>query len=180
MAKVVLPGTRIWLYLVGYGITALFCVLAHMLLLPWIAVAGIVPDLLLVLIFWIALRHGQIPGAVAGFGFGLLLDAASQGILGMHAFAKALAGFIVGFFAHPDDPQWLLTADIMSLLGIGALGCGVHNVVYFALFVHPLDVSLVEFVLKYAGAATGYTLVAAAVALFGWRLLQRRSFTAER
>ncbi|MCS6965856.1 MAG: rod shape-determining protein MreD [Candidatus Kapabacteria bacterium] len=174
-----LPGARVWLRLLGYGITALLGALVHVLLLPWIAAAGIVPDVLLLLTFWIALREGQMAGTAVGFAVGLLVDVVTQGQVGLNAFAKTVSGFIVGFFAHPEDPEWLFTVDFFTMLGIVTLGSAVHNVLYFALFVHPLEVSPIGFVLKYAGAATAYTVVVAALLFLGGRLLRRRAAISE-
>lgn len=180
MTRLPLPGVGIWLRILGYALAALFGALLQVLLLPLLAVAGIVPDLMLLLTFWIALREGQVAGTVAGFALGLLLDVVMHGQLGLHAFAKTLAGFVVGFFAHPDDPAWLRVLPLWRLMGILAVGSVVHNVAYFALFVHPLDVPPVLFVLKYAGAATGYTLLLAVLLVIGWRLVDRRGLTSER
>ncbi|MEN3026761.1 MAG: rod shape-determining protein MreD, partial [Chlorobiota bacterium] len=138
----VLPGARTWSRVVSYGIAALGATVLHLVVLPWIAVAGIVPDLLLVVTVWIALREGRVAGMVAGFGCGLLLDWIMQGQLGLHAFAKTVAGFVSGLFARPEDPEWLATADPLRLLGILLLVCVLHNLLYFALFAHPLEVSL--------------------------------------
>ncbi|GBD06997.1 hypothetical protein HRbin21_00807 [bacterium HR21] len=180
MARVPLPGARVWLRILGYAIAALCGVLLQVLLFPLLAVAGIVPDLLVVLTLWIALREGQVAGTVAGFASGLLLDVVMQGQLGLHAFAKTLAGFVGGFFAHLDDPEWLRALQLWRLSGIFAVGIVVHNLAYFALFVHPLDVPPLLFVLKYTGAATGYTLLLAVLLLLGWRLWERRGLTSAR
>ncbi|MCS7176853.1 MAG: rod shape-determining protein MreD [Candidatus Kapabacteria bacterium] len=175
----VLLGARAWSRVVSYSVVALGAAVLHVVVLPWIAVAGIVPDVLLVLTVWIALREGQIAGMIAGFGCGLLLDWAMQGQLGLHAFAKTVAGFVGGLFAHPEDPGWLATVDLLRLMGILLLVCVLHNLLYFALFVHPLEVPVTEFVLKYAAATTGYTAVVAVLALLCWQLVRRR-FTSER
>ncbi len=179
MAPSLLPGVQVWLRLVGYSLAAFCCTVLHIVFLPLVAVAGIVPDLLLLLVFWIALREGQIAGTLAGFAIGVLMDLVLPGALGLSAFAKTLAGFVVGFFA-PVGNDDLRMMSIGKLLSVVALGSGVHNVVYFALFVHPMDVNPVEFVLKYAGASTGYTLVVATLLVLGLQLWWRRRVISER
>ncbi len=180
MAQAPLPGLRIWVRILGYSIAALIGALIHVLVLPVIALSGVVPDVLLVLVFWVALRHGQVAGTVAGFAIGLLLDVVMQGGLGVHAFAKTLAGFVVGFFARLDDPEWLRSVELWRVMGIVALGTTVHAVVYHALLLHPLDAPSFLFVLAYAGAAVVYTLIVAMGLLLGWRLLGRRGLTSAR
>jgi len=175
-----LPGARIWLRLIGYSLAVLLVGLLQLLVVPWISVAGIVPDILLLVTLWIALREGQIAGTAAGFAIGLFQDVLLQGELGTAALAKTVAGFLAGFFARPADPEWLRSASPLRLLGISAVGCAVHNGLYFLVVSHPLEVAPAEFVLKYAIAATGYTLVFAAVFILGWRFFRGGGSTSVR
>ena len=81
-----------------YGITALLIALAHVIMLNLISVSGITPDLLTILVVWIALREGQFTGIIAGFLCGLLFDLVSYDVVGTNALAKTFAGFAAGFF----------------------------------------------------------------------------------
>jgi rod shape-determining protein MreD len=63
---------------------------------PAFSVAGVTPDLPLVLTVLIALRRGSEAGCAVGFAAGLLQDAAGGGLIGVQALTKALAGFAVG------------------------------------------------------------------------------------
>ncbi|MGB2960270.1 MAG: rod shape-determining protein MreD, partial [Bacteroidota bacterium] len=71
-------------------IDALVClavVLAHTTLTKFIVIGGIVPDIPLIAVVYLALRRGQVVGTVAGFGMGLALDLLSgtDGMLGLSA-----------------------------------------------------------------------------------------------
>jgi len=59
-------------------------------------VAGITPDVPLILTVLIALRYGPESGCLAGFVAGLLQDATGGGLVGVQALTKGLAGFGMG------------------------------------------------------------------------------------
>jgi rod shape-determining protein MreD len=71
---------------------------------PALRIGGIAPDFPLIVVALLALRRGPEVGCVAGFGAGLLQDAASGGFLGAQALTKALAGFVVG---SADGRLWV-------------------------------------------------------------------------
>ncbi len=166
-----------WLRPLAYAIAALLIALLHLLLLPWMAILGVVPDLFLLLVLWIALRQGRFAGTIAGFAIGLLQDVLLADVLGLNAFAKSIAGFVAGMFAQPEDPQWMETTDPLRLLGFALVGIAFHNVAYFLIAVHPLAAPVWESVLKYGGVATGYTAAVAAVGLLLWRAFRRRTIS---
>lgn len=58
------------------------------------------PDLLLVTIVCIALVAGSVPGAVAGFAAGLLVDVMTLGTLGVTSIVLTLAGYWAGRYGE--------------------------------------------------------------------------------
>jgi rod shape-determining protein MreD len=74
------------------------CFALQTTLMPVIAIAGIHPDLLMVALFFLAVRAGQMTGVWAGFFLGLAQDMYSPSILGQNALSKAVAGFFAGIF----------------------------------------------------------------------------------
>src|SRR6266571_1556437 len=69
---------------------------AHATLTPMISVAGVTPDLPLIMVILLALRRGPEFGCVAGFVTGLLQDATGGGLIGVQALTKGLIGFGIG------------------------------------------------------------------------------------
>jgi len=69
---------------------------AHATLTPMISVAGVTPDLPLIMVILLALRRGPEFGCMAGFVTGLLQDAAGGGLIGVQALTKGLIGFGIG------------------------------------------------------------------------------------
>jgi rod shape-determining protein MreD len=69
---------------------------AHATLAPALRVAGVTPDLPLIVVVLLALRRGPEFGCLAGFAAGLLQDAAGGGLVGVQALTKAIIGFAIG------------------------------------------------------------------------------------
>ncbi|GAB3251885.1 rod shape-determining protein MreD [Nocardioides dilutus] len=66
--------------------------------LPHIAVRGVVPDVLLLVVVAVGLRHGSEPAMILGFAGGLLLDLAppADHVAGRWALALLAAGYLAG------------------------------------------------------------------------------------
>src|SRR2546426_11579915 len=69
---------------------------AHATLAPALGIGGVTPDLPLIVVVLLALRRGPEFGGVAGFGAGLLQDAAGGGVVGVQALAKGGVGLAIG------------------------------------------------------------------------------------
>ncbi len=65
---------------------------------PVISIAGVKPDLLIVVLFFFSVKHGVIPGIFVGFFLGLGQDLYSPSLLGQNAFAKTVIGAFAGLF----------------------------------------------------------------------------------
>jgi rod shape-determining protein MreD len=66
--------------------------------IPHLAVRGVVPDVVLLVVVAVGLRHGSEPAMVLGFSGGLLLDLVppADHVAGRWALALLVAGFIAG------------------------------------------------------------------------------------
>jgi rod shape-determining protein MreD len=87
-----------------------------------LAVDGVVPDLVLLVVVATALRHGSEAGLVTGFGAGLLLDLAppADHVAGRWALALMVVGYVAGRLATTGSPrplQWLGVAAASSFVG---------------------------------------------------------------
>lgn len=70
--------------------------------IPYFSFDYIVPDLVVIILVYFTLHHGQIYGSLLGFTFGLIIDIVTGGILGSSMFSKTLAGFIAGYFFNEN------------------------------------------------------------------------------
>lgn len=107
------------------GLALLAAALLQATLLSPGHVLGGTPDLLLVTLVVLALLHGAIPGAVAGFGAGLVLDVLYLQPLGVTSLLYALAGFWVGRYGETTGRDrthapYLAVAVVTVLYALGA------------------------------------------------------------
>jgi len=70
--------------------------LAQWSVVPALSLAGVTPDLPLIVTVFVALQRGPGTGCLTGFVAGFLQDMAGGGLIGVQAFTKALAGFGMG------------------------------------------------------------------------------------
>ena len=141
------------------AVMAMLLSVAHVVILKYVAVQSVTPDLLLILVVWIAVSEGQFIGTLAGFGAGLLYDVTSGDVLGSNALAKTVAGFVAGYFYK--DNLAMVTIGSYRFLLIVTVCAFVHNLLYFFFYVQPMEVSFWSFFLIYGVATTLYTSVAA-------------------
>lgn len=140
--------------------------LLHTLLAPFISIADVVPDLPLVYVAYLAVRRGQVAGMVGGFLVGLPLDLMSgqDGMLGLSALAKTIAGFIAGYFYNEN--KTFATLGGFQFIVIVAVAGAVHNAVYFLIFLQGAGMSWGWVLARYGLPALLYTLAAALVPMF--------------
>lgn len=148
---------------ITYTIIALLLSVVHVVLLDFIAVGGITPDLLLILIVWIALAEGQFTAIIAGFSIGLLFDVISSDLVGLNALAKTVAAFLAGYFYK--EGKFDQSVRSMKFLLIVFLTSFVHNLIYFFFYIKMSEISYLSFFLKYGIALSLYTTVFAIFAM---------------
>jgi len=107
----------------------------QVMIAPHIALFGISPNFLLLVVITLAFVEGTSEGATAGFVAGLLLDLLSTGPIGAWALVMSVTGYISGSLKENLFAEgWLapvtvgvvaaLTADLAYLVVVSVLGVG--------------------------------------------------------
>ncbi len=103
------------------AITAIICFLLQTTVFQALKLAGISPNIILILVVSFGLMRGRTEGMLLGFFCGLLLDILYGGYLGIFAMVYLLIGYINGCFNHmfyADDvilPLGLIIANDLLL-----------------------------------------------------------------
>ena len=87
-------------------------------------------DLVLIVVVYIALKAGPVPGVVAGTVAGLIQDALSNPILGIGGLAKTIVGFLAGVLGT----QFILTGPLPRLVML-VMATVLHAAIFMGLFV---------------------------------------------
>lgn len=80
------------------AIAALFLALLEAAVLSNITILPALPDLVLLLVVYVALKNGSAAGCTCGFLAGMILDFVSAAPLGLNAMTKTITGFLLGKF----------------------------------------------------------------------------------
>jgi rod shape-determining protein MreD len=107
-------------------VLVLLAAVVQVTVITGIRVLGAEPDLLLVTIVCVALVAGSLPGAIAGFAGGLVVDVMTLGTLGTTSIVLTLAGYWAGRYGETTGRGRAyappLAAFAISLLaGIGGV-----------------------------------------------------------
>lgn len=90
-------------------------------LAPYIAVGGVVPNLLLLVVVTLALVRGPAAGASAGFAAGLIFDLFGSGPVGPMALVLALVAYVAGLLHEQMFAEgWLLPLTVLALASLSA------------------------------------------------------------
>lgn len=107
----------------------------QVMIAPHIAVFGVTPNLLLLVVITLAFVEGSSAGATAGFVAGLLMDLLSTGPIGAWALVMSVTGYLSGSLRRNLFAEgWLapvtvgviaaLVADLAYLIVVTVIGVG--------------------------------------------------------
>jgi rod shape-determining protein MreD len=85
-------------------------------IVPLIAINGVVPDLIMILLVFYSLRLGQIHGTILGFIYGFLFDLITGSLLGSSMLSRTVTGFIAGYFYNENKHELYLKSYILALI----------------------------------------------------------------
>ncbi len=142
--------------------------------IPYLAVGGYLPDILLPWLVYIALRRGRVEAMGYGFGVGLLQDLTATKFLGLAALSKTICVFAAGYFVNENTTEQTLGSYRYVLIVL--LCCFIHDVVYFTVFFQGVEGSLVAHVLQFSVASALYTGVVTLLPMFAFSQKYRTSW----
>jgi len=103
-------------------IAAIFvAVLLQVGLAPYMAIGGVTPNFLLLVVVTLALVEGPTPGAASGFAAGLLFDLLGTGPVGPMALVLAVTGYVAGLLHEQMFAEgWLLPLTVLAVASLAA------------------------------------------------------------
>ena len=152
-----------------FAFISIVLLVVHSTIINFVTLGNAVPDILTIWIVYIAIVSGQLSGTVAGFCIGLLVDVMSgnDGMLGLSAMTKTLAGFSAGYFFNENKTeQTLSTWTFVFAVGLATL---LHNAVYFTIFLQGTDVGWWRAVVLHGIPSSLYTTALAVVPMSVFR-----------
>jgi rod shape-determining protein MreD len=142
-----------------YFFVAVLIYFFNIILIDFVSIKGIKPDLLLILCVWIALSEGQFTGLLAAFGIGLIQDIVSFDVLGTNALAKLVTALIAGWFYNENKIN--INLGTYKFLIIIFISSFFHNMIYYFLYIDFHAFSFYSFFIKYCLAISAYTTLIA-------------------
>lgn len=131
-----------------------------------LSLEGITPDILLIWIVYLAVRHGQMTGMMWGFCIGLAFDLITGNFIGLTALTKTLCGFFAGYFYNENKIH--LTLSSYRFLIIVLIVSLIHNTVYFIIFTQGSEIGIVRAVLQFGFATALYTSTLTLLPMLGF------------
>ncbi len=104
----------------------LICYLLQSSVFPWFELAGVVPDILLILVVSTAFFRGQNAGLLTGFLAGLLMDFCVGEVVGLFAVFYMVIGYFNGYACKIFD-----RTDYLMPLGMVAVSELVYSLLYY-------------------------------------------------
>jgi len=120
--------------------------------IPMIEISVWKPDLILLLVVYVGLYYGAIPGTLTGFIIGIFQDAVSPIPLGMTALANCLAGFGAGQvkqFKLAFNAR--MVAALLLILG--------HGLIFYLVYQYKSEATYGYFIYSRVFPNTVYTFV---------------------
>ena len=101
-----------------------------------IAIFGITPDVVIIVLVFVGITRGQIEATILGFISGLLIDIYNPGAgLGINALANSLVGFGVGY-----SRVGVVAEDTQVQAAILFAATLLHDIIFFVFSLDPIKI----------------------------------------
>jgi rod shape-determining protein MreD len=140
-----------------YGVLAVVISFVQVLTFDFLAIENVTPDLLIILVVWIALYEGSIPALFSGFFIGIIFDIVSFDVIGTNALAKTVAAFIACAFYVREKENVNIGTFRFPLIVLSA--AFVHNLIYYFFYIKASELNFWNFFITYGIAASFYTVI---------------------
>lgn len=141
-----------------------FVYLLQITVVPLIRLAGIIPDLILIILVYYSITRGQLYGTILGAVYGLLVDLISGNLLGLSMLSKTVAGFSAGYFAGETKKETNINTYNFSLI---VLLCSFIDTVIFSFFSSfDLQTNILSILFEQALLPSLYTAVLSILFIF--------------
>ena len=143
---------------------ALVTALALLIQTSWahtISIAGIRPDVVLIVIVYIGIRSGELEATIFGFVTGFLLDVYNPAFMGVNAFSNSVVGFAVGY-SRAGIVAENFRAQVLLLLIVSLI----HDLLYFGLSSMSNPMKIVSSVFRYGIGTAVYTALIGLMVVF--------------
>jgi rod shape-determining protein MreD len=145
-------------------ITFLVVLLVQITVIPFIAIAGIIPDLVLISLVYYAISRHQFYGTVLGASYGFLIDLITGSLLGSSMLSKTIAGFTAGYFSTETKKEININTYIFSLI---VFICALIDSVIFSFFsAFDLQTNIFKLLFEQALLPSLYTAVVSVLFIF--------------
>ncbi len=130
------------------------------------SINGITPDILIIWIVYVSLKHGQLYATIWGFMAGLMFDLIMGNFIGLSALTKTVAGFTAGYFYEENKGQSTLSSYrfILIVLTVSLI----HNTIYFITFTRGSDINVWKAFFNIGLATTFYTSALTLIPMFAF------------
>lgn len=148
------------------GIIIVICFLCQSTIFHFIELAGVVPNLLLIVTMSFGLMRGRREGVLVGFFCGLLVDIFFGSAMGPYAFIYMTLGYVNGFFHRIYYVEDVLLPMIMITINDFAY----NFIVYILFFMLRNRLDFSSYFSKVILPEVFYTII---ITLFFYKLLVR-------
>jgi len=153
-------------------ITFFAVLLVQITVIPLIAIAGVIPDLVLITLVYYSISRDQFYGTVLGASYGFFIDLITGSLLGSSMLSKTIAGFTAGYFSTETKKEINISTYIFSLI---VFICALIDSIIFSFF-SAFDVQTNIFKLLFGQALLPSLYTAIVSILFIFSPFKRRKF----